>query len=143
MRFLHSLMRCKPHENSSQTEALKQVLNGFDLTLLGIGAIIGAGIFVMTGEAAANYAGPALIFSYIICGIACLLAGLCYAEFAAMVPISGSAYTYSYVAFGEIIAWTVGWCLCLEYLVQDTFQTYIAILYFFLDYDRFFWSSRG
>ena len=87
-----------------------------NLVLLGIGAIIGAGIFVLTGQAAANYAGPAIVFSFILAGAACGFAGLCYAEFAAMIPISGSAYTYGYATLGEFVAWIIGWDLILEYL---------------------------
>ena len=97
--------------------ALKKVLGAFELTMLGIGAIIGTGIFVLTGLAAANYSGPALIISFIISGAACAFAGLCYAEFAAMVPVAGSAYTYGYAALGEIWAWIIGWDLILEYAV--------------------------
>ena len=83
---------------------------------LGIGAIIGAGIFVLTGQAAAQYAGPAIVISFIISGLACAFAGLCYAEFASMIPIAGSAYTYSYATLGEFLAWIIGWDLILEYL---------------------------
>lgn len=95
---------------------LKKTLTGLNLTTLGIGAIIGAGIFVLTGQAAAQYAGPAIVLSFIISGIACAFAGLCYAEFASMIPISGSAYTYSYATLGEFLAWIIGWDLILEYL---------------------------
>lgn len=94
---------------------LKKELGAFDLTMLGIGAIIGTGIFVLTGVAAAEHAGPALIISFILSGLACVFAALCYAEFASTVPVSGSAYTYSYATFGEIIAWILGWVLILEY----------------------------
>jgi APA family basic amino acid/polyamine antiporter len=87
-----------------------------NLTTLGIGAVIGAGIFVLTGQAAAQYAGPAIVISFIISGLACALAGLCYAEFASMIPIAGSAYTYSYATMGEFFAWIIGWDLVLEYL---------------------------
>ena len=86
------------------------------LVMLGIGAIIGTGIFVLTGTAAANHAGPALVLSFVIAGIGCAFAGLCYAEFAAMMPVSGSAYSYSYATLGEFVAWFVGWNLILEYL---------------------------
>jgi APA family basic amino acid/polyamine antiporter len=96
--------------------ALKRVLGARQLFLLGIGAIIGAGIFVMTGKAAADYAGPAVILSFMIAGLACALAGLCYAEFAAMMPVSGSAYSYTYSTMGEVVAWFIGWNLVLEYL---------------------------
>ena len=99
------------------TKALKRTLTAMDLTLLGIGAIIGTGIFVLTGTAAANQAGPAIVLSYVIAGLACGFAALCYAEFAAMIPISGSAYTYAYATLGEIFAWMIGWDLILEYAV--------------------------
>jgi len=95
---------------------LKRVLSATALTALGIGGIIGTGIFVLTGTAAANYAGPALSLAFIVAGIGCTLAGLCYAEFAAMIPVSGSAYSYSYATLGEGIAWFIGWNLILEYL---------------------------
>lgn len=104
-----------------QTEAeadhsLKRALGPVNLTMLGIGAIIGAGIFVLTGKAAANYAGPGIVYSFVLAGIACAFAGLCYSEFAAMIPISGSAYTYGYATLGEFFAWIIGWDLILEYL---------------------------
>src|SRR5690349_2182555 len=99
------------------TKALKRTLSALDLTLLGIGAIIGTGIFVLTGTAAANQAGPAIVVSYCLAGLACGFAALCYAEFAAMIPISGSAYTYAYATLGEIFAWMIGWDLILEYAV--------------------------
>lgn len=95
---------------------LKRTLGALNLTLLGIGAIIGAGIFVLTGTAAANFAGPGVSLSFVLAGLACLFAGLCYAEFASMIPIAGSAYTYSYATMGEGVAWFIGWNLVLEYL---------------------------
>jgi APA family basic amino acid/polyamine antiporter len=98
-------------------KALKRSLTALDLTLLGIGAIIGTGIFVLTGTAAANQAGPAIMMSYLAAGVACGFAALCYAEFASMVPIAGSAYTYAYASLGEIVAWLIGWDLILEYAV--------------------------
>ena len=103
---------------------LKRSLGVFELTMMGIGAIIGTGIFVLTGKAAAGTehalgAGPALTLSFMVTGFACALAALCYAEFAAMVPISGSAYTYSYYSFGELMAWVIGWDLILEYAVGN------------------------
>src|SRR6476659_5357942 len=104
------------HEAESRCYALRRALSATALTLLGIGGIIGTGIFVLTGTAAANHAGPALALSFIIAGIGCTLAGLCYAEFAAMIPVSGSAYSYSYATLGEGIAWFIGWNLILEYL---------------------------
>src|ERR1044072_2605600 len=96
-------------------QRLKRALGPLNLTTLGIGGIIGAGIFVLTGRAAAQYAGPAIVFSFILAGAACAFAGLCYAEFAAMIPISGSAYTYGYATLGEFFAWIIGWDLILEY----------------------------
>lgn len=95
---------------------LKRTLNATNLIALGIGAIIGTGVFVITGTVAANNAGPALVISVIISGLGCVFAGLCYAEFAAMIPIAGSAYTYSYASLGEFIAWIIGWDLILEYM---------------------------
>lgn len=95
--------------------SLKKSLGAFDLTMLGIGAIMGTGIFVLTGVAAALHAGPALVLSFVIAAFACVFAALCYAEFASTVPVSGSAYTYSYAAFGEFVAWMIGWDLILEY----------------------------
>jgi APA family basic amino acid/polyamine antiporter len=102
--------------DESGEASLKRTLGALNLTLLGIGAIIGAGIFVLTGNAAAQYAGPAIILSFIIAGMGCLFAGLCYAEFASMIPIAGSAYTYGYATMGELVAWIIGWDLILEYL---------------------------
>lgn len=104
-------------QENGEGKSLKKVLGAFELTMLGIGAIIGTGIFVLTGVAAAKYSGPALILSFVISGLACAFAGLCYAEFAAMVPVAGSAYTYGYAALGEIWAWIIGWDLILEYAV--------------------------
>ncbi len=98
-------------------KALRRTLSATDLTMLGIGAIIGTGIFVLTGTAAANQAGPAIVVSYVLAGLACAFAALCYAEFAAMIPIAGSAYTYAYATLGEIFAWMIGWDLILEYAV--------------------------
>src|SRR5687767_15184845 len=96
---------------------LKRALGPVTLTSLGIGAVIGAGIFVATGEAARNTAGPALMVSYMVAGLACIFAALCYAEFASMAPIAGSAYTYAYATLGELFAWIIGWDLVLEYAV--------------------------
>lgn len=107
----------EPVEGSSTGEVtLKRVLTARHLVMLGIGAVIGAGIFAITGTAAAQFAGPALIISFLIAAVACGLAGMCYAEFAAMLPVSGSAYSYSYATLGEVVAWFVGWALVLEYL---------------------------
>ncbi len=101
---------------SKETGGLKRSLSALNLTTLGIGAIIGAGIFVISGQAAAQYAGPGIVLSFIISGFACGFAGLCYAEFASMIPIAGSAYTYAYATLGEFLAWIIGWDLILEYL---------------------------
>lgn len=125
--FILRLQRRKTLEQlraEAETSPLKRSLNLFDLTMLGIGAIIGTGIFVLTGEAAAGTehalgAGPGLTISFVITGVACLFAALCYAEFASMIPVSGSAYTYSYHSFGEFIAWIIGWDLVLEYAVGN------------------------
>ena len=95
---------------------LKRALTAGHLVMLGVGAIIGAGIFVITGQAAAEHAGPAIVLSFVLAGVACALAALCYAEFAAALPVSGSAYSYSYATLGESVAWFVGWSLVLEYL---------------------------
>lgn len=111
----------RKHAATLQAEAhsdqsLKRALGPVNLTALGIGAVIGAGIFVLTGQAAAKYAGPAIVYSFILAGLACTFAGLCYAEFASMIPLSGSAYTYGYATLGEFVAWIIGWDLILEYL---------------------------
>ncbi|HLA88975.1 MAG TPA: amino acid permease [Gemmatimonadaceae bacterium] len=98
------------------THTLKRTLGALNLTLLGIGAIIGAGIFVLTGQAAAQYAGPGIVLSFVLAGFGCVFAGLCYAEFASLIPIAGSAYTYGYATLGEFFAWIIGWDLILEYL---------------------------
>src|SRR6202045_4795684 len=94
--------------------SLKRTLGPFQLTALGVGAIIGAGIFVLSGLGA-HYAGPGLMLSFVLSGMGCAFAGLCYAEFAAMIPLAGSAYTYAYAALGELFAWIIGWDLTLEY----------------------------
>src|SRR5580692_125031 len=104
------------HEQEASGNELRRALTATQLTLLGIGGVIGTGIFVLTGVAAAQNAGPALALSFIFAGIGCMFAGLCYAEFAAMIPVSGSAYSYSYATLGEGIAWFIGWNLILEYL---------------------------
>lgn len=98
---------------------LKRCLSARHLVMLGIGCVIGAGIFVLTGQAAAVHAGPAVVLSFVFAGIACAFAGLCYAEFASMLPVSGSAYSYSYATLGEGVAWFVGWMLVLEYLFSS------------------------
>jgi APA family basic amino acid/polyamine antiporter len=94
---------------------LRRHLTGWHLIMLGIGAIIGAGIFSLSGLGAANYAGPGIVYSFIVAGVLCAFAGVCYAEMASMVPLAGSAYTYSYATMGEFIAWIIGWDLVLEY----------------------------
>jgi APA family basic amino acid/polyamine antiporter len=103
-------------EPEVEQHKLKRVLGPLGLISLGIGVIIGAGIFVLSGQAAATYAGPAIVLSFVLSAIGCALAGLCYAEFASMIPISGSAYTYAYATLGEFLAWIIGWDLVLEYL---------------------------
>jgi APA family basic amino acid/polyamine antiporter len=100
----------------SEDSSMRRTLGPLNITLLGIGAIIGAGIFVLTGQAAASYAGPGIVISFIISGFACAFAALCYAEFASMIPLAGSAYTYAYATLGKTVAWIIGWDLILEYL---------------------------
>src|SRR5882757_1507734 len=95
--------------------SLRRALGPTNLVTLGIGAIIGTGIFVLTGTATAMYAGPAIVLSFILAALGCVFAGLCYAEFASMIPVAGSAYTYGYATLGEIFAWIIGWDLVLEY----------------------------
>jgi basic amino acid/polyamine antiporter, APA family len=107
-------------EAADNEHGLKRALSALNLTTLGIGAIIGAGIFVLTGQAAAGYAGPAIMLSFVVGGIACAFAGLCYAEMASTVPIAGSAYTYAYATMGEFVAWVIGWDLILEYSLGAT-----------------------
>ncbi|HEY5148088.1 MAG TPA: amino acid permease, partial [Polyangiaceae bacterium] len=104
-------------KDAEEEHGLKRSLTALDLVMLGIGAIIGTGIFVLTGRAAAANAGPAVALSFVAGGIASAFAGLCYSEMASMIPISGSAYTYSYATMGELVAWIIGWDLILEYLV--------------------------
>jgi len=118
---MSKLFQIKPlslltQEASEQGEnTLKRTLTATNLITLGIGAVIGAGIFVLTGHAAAEYAGPAVALSFVLAGITCAFAGLCYAEFASIIPIAGSAYTYGYATLGELVAWIIGWDLVLEY----------------------------
>jgi APA family basic amino acid/polyamine antiporter len=107
------LIMSEAHETGEHS--LKRALGAGNLISLGIGAIIGTGIFVLTGAAAAQYAGPAIVFSFILAAFGCVFAGLCYAEFASMIPVAGSAYTYGYATLGEIFAWIIGWDLILEY----------------------------
>ena len=111
--------RIKPLDDiiaTAEKKSLKRSLGAFQLTMMGIGAIIGTGIFVLTAEAAQK-AGPGMMVSFIVAGFVCAVAALCYAELSSMVPVSGSAYTYSYAVLGEAIAWMVGWALILEYAV--------------------------
>jgi len=135
-----SLFLRKMHSTEGHGPGLKRTLTAFDLTLLGIGAIIGAGLFssikdMITGTAALQGAGPAVVVSYLVTAIACGFAALCYAEIAAMVPVSGSAYSYTYAAFGELVAWIIGWDLMVEYAIgnvyvaqswSDYFQTFLS-----------------
>ena len=112
------MLYCKSVEGlrrEADAGTLRRALGPIQLTTLGVGAIIGAGIFVLTGQAAAQYAGPAIVLSFVISGFACAMAGLCYAEFASMIPVAGSAYTYAYATLGELLAWIIGWDLILEY----------------------------
>jgi APA family basic amino acid/polyamine antiporter len=130
-------------EERDSKDKLKRVLGAFDVVMLGIGAIIGAGIFATIGTAAAGDllrpgAGPSLIISFIITGIACGFAALCYAEFASMVPISGSAYTYSYATLGEVVAWIIGWDLIIEYAVGN-----VAVAISWANYFKTFVSGFG
>lgn len=102
-------------ESTGEGNQLKRTLSATSLVALGIGAIIGAGLFSLTGIAAAEHAGPAVTISFVLAAFGCAFAGLCYAEFASMIPIAGSAYTYSYATMGEFAAWIIGWDLVLEY----------------------------
>src|SRR5947209_3176797 len=106
------------HEEMKGENRLRRVLGPVGLTSLGVGAIIGAGIFVITGRVAANDAGPGILVSFAVAGFACALAALCYAEFASMAPVAGSAYTYAYATLGELLAWIIGWDLILEYAMS-------------------------
>ena len=117
-----SLLRTKPltlvlQETSDEKHRLRRVLGPWDLVAIGIGCIIGVGIFVLPGVEAANHAGPGIILSFVVAASACACAALCYAELAAMIPVAGSAYTYGYATLGELVAWIIGWDLILEYMV--------------------------
>src|SRR5437588_12196176 len=138
----NNLFRKKPLElllkEMAGEDRLRRVLGPLQLTSLGVGATIGTGIFVLTGVAANSKAGPALMLSFVVAGIACVFAALCYAEFAAMVPVAGSAYTYAYATLGELLAWIIGWDLVLEYAVGSAtvahgwsahFQEFIPIFH--------------
>src|SRR5579864_9315540 len=117
----NQLFQIKTHEalveELQSDNRLRRVLGPIQLSSLGIGAIIGTGIFVLTGIAAHDSTGPALVLSFVVSGITCVFAALCYAEFASMVPVAGSAYTYAYATLGELFAWIIGWDLILEYAV--------------------------
>ena len=118
--MIEKLFAVKPlkqlmEEVSDSSQGMKRSLTAFSLITLGIGAIIGAGLFVRTASAAANNAGPSVTIGFIVAGVGCAFAGLCYAEFASMIPVAGSAYTYSYATMGELVAWIIGWDLVLEY----------------------------
>src|SRR6202045_1154988 len=124
----------KPHsvllEELRGEQRLRRILGPIHLSSLGIGAIIGTGIFVLTGIAAHDRTGPALMLSFVVAGITCVFAALCYAEFASMVPVAGSAYTYAYTTLGELFAWIIGWDLVLEYAVSAATVTHGASAYF-------------
>ena len=115
-----SIFELKAEAAVSDEHSLKRTLTATNLVMLGIGAVIGAGFFVLTGHAAAENAGPAISLSFVLGGIVCAFAGLCYAEMASTVPIAGSAYTYAYATMGEFVAWLIGWDLILEYMVGAT-----------------------
>ncbi len=114
--FIRKSIRAPALETEGEPQEMKRHLSALNLTAIGIGSIIGAGIFVITGTAAADYAGPGIILSFILAAIVCALAGLCYAELSSMIPISGGAYSYSYVSLGEFPAWLVGWSILAQYL---------------------------
>ena len=113
-----SIATLRAEADAAGEHQLKRALGPLNLITLGIGAIIGAGIFVITGRVAANDAGPGVLISYAVAGLACALAALCYAEFASMAPVAGSAYTYAYATLGELLAWIIGWDLILEYAMS-------------------------
>lgn len=114
--FIKKSIKTLLNEAQESQHAMKRSLGAVTLVAMGIGAIIGAGIFVLTGQAAAEYAGPGILISFILAAIICVFAALCYAEFASLIPISGSAYTYAYATMGELTAWIIGWGLTMEYL---------------------------
>ena len=122
--FFSRLGRTKSLEKlvaeAASDSGLRKLLGPWNLVSLGIGAVIGAGIFVITGQAAAQYAGAGIALSFVVSGLGCLFAGLCYAEYASMIPIAGSAYTYTYATMGEFMAWIIGWDLILEYLFASS-----------------------
>src|SRR5882724_385875 len=118
------------HDEMMGDNRLRRVLGPVGLTSLGVGAIIGAGIFVMTGRVAANDAGPGVLLSYAVAGVACALAAFCYSEFASMAPVAGSAYTYAYATLGELLAWIIGWDLILEYAMSAAVVAAVWTNYF-------------
>ena len=137
----NQLFQTKSHETLLEEihgeNRLRRVLGPVQLSSLGVGAIIGTGIFVLTGVAAHDLTGPALMLSFVVSGMTCIFAALCYAEFASMVPVAGSAYTYAYATLGELFAWIIGWDLILEYAVASAtvahgwshyFQDFLSIL---------------
>ena len=130
-----SLERILAESESAGEHSLRRTLGPFALVALGVGAIIGAGIFTLTGVAAATSAGPAIVLSFVFAAVGCAFAGLCYSEFSSMIPVAGSAYTYSYATMGELIAWIIGWDLVLEYSVGAATvsigwsQTLVALLH--------------
>src|SRR4051795_1599305 len=143
-----NLLRTKSIEQSlADTDEpeyqLKKRLTALDLTVFGIGVVIGAGIFTLTGRVAADYAGPGVVFSFALAAICCALAALCYAEFASTVPVAGSAYTFSYATLGEMVAWIIGWDLILELMlgasvVAQGWSTYLVT---FLDEIGITWPA--
>src|ERR1700756_2282367 len=134
----------KPHdvllEELRGEQRLRRVLGPVQLSSLGVGAIIGTGIFVLTGVAAHNRTGPALMLSFVVSGLTCFFAALCYAEFASMVPVAGSAYTYAYATLGELFAWIIGWDLILEYAVASATVAH-GWSHYFQDFLSFFHVS--
>src|ERR1700686_4217727 len=135
------LFQIKTHESLVEElqaeDRLHRVLGPVQLSSLGVGAIIGTGIFVLTGIAAHDRTGPALMLSFVVSGLTCFFAALCYAEFASMVPVAGSAYTYAYATLGELFAWIIGWDLILEYAVASATVAH-GWSHYFQDFMRFF-----
>lgn len=139
MKLLNQLFRRKTiFENNSSQSTLNRVLGTRDLTLFGIAAIIGAGIFSSIGEACSS-GGPAVIWLFVLCAIACGFAALCYAEFASRIPVAGSAYTYAYASFGELFAWIIGWALLMEYAIGNIYVAFSWSGYFTHLLDSFGW----
>ena len=119
--FIKKSLKDLLNQASQSSRGLTRSLGPVNLTAMGVGAIIGAGIFVLTGQAAAQYAGPGILISFVLAAMICIFAALCYAEFASLIPIAGSAYTYAYVTMGELTAWIIGWGLTMEYLFSAAF----------------------